>query len=920
MRAPFSTVFSAKRLIGRKFSDPDITNKATKPLIQVDYKGETNEFTPEEIRRRGGEEGGEEWGDARWGVQREGRREREERLWRWQRARARSWRALSVFESSELPAYSTAPRPPSPPHAARAADADYQTAEMNSVPPARDLERPHLAHHTASSGPLEQAKLAVEVAARAAAKHAVPGCPASDRLIQAHSSSPSPRSTASGASTSPTAAVHSPQTSPASSCPPKQDVLTVETASLLSSSPSLPPRSGSPPTPATSPSPTSPTPSGRPSSHLSTTTAIIPEAYTFYRSPLLTPSREYWFAHRADPIPRLLPPSIFSRVDPFTFAIESALYPCSSQSDPDPRVGVEPFWFKSWTPFLLALEPHEWRNIGLMQRLEKECWEGAWATRKEKEDAKERWRMRIRGCFDSSPHGENVASPFPQQHEENAPAASSAGEADGQVGVEDAEQADRQNGDAEQADRQNGANGEVVDEPTAAPAASPAADEPQDGDDLAPPVPLVASSSADASAAEGDTETSSAETVEMSPAPTAGEITGEGASEPSSPTPTPTAPAPAAARKPLAPGTGAKPAAPGTKPAGAPLRKVVGAAVGSVKPSASSAPARRPLSSSVSRPSTSYPPSTAGTTSTTGGVQKVSAPPSASASAAPRAVRSSLSSSTSGPRPAGRIVNTARVAPSAAAAEKPTAGVRAAKSPAPPPSTATGTSSAPSTTARRPLVSSTSSAAAPRARPSAATAPASGIARPGSSASVCSSGTTDTARPTATAGAAPGANGTTGVRKPAVSSSSTAPASATGAAQPTPGASAAAEKVKDLEVQLSAAQASLAAKESELARLQASLEEAMSTSSNEVETLRAEVESLKAKEGELEQLRREVERLRETEARKESEVDGRVERARREAREAKSALEALEAQGGDGEDAKKDVEEKVATSVVRRRR
>ncbi|GAA5936473.1 hypothetical protein JCM10213_000329 [Rhodosporidiobolus nylandii] len=827
MRAPFSTVFSAKRLIGRKFSDPD---------VQSDMKP-------------------------------------------------------------------------------RAADADYQTAEMNSVPPARDLERPHLAHHTASSGPLEQAKLAVEVAARAAAKHAVPGCPASDRLIQAHSSSPSPRSTASGASTSPTAAVHSPQTSPASSCPPKQDVLTVETASLLSSSPSLPPRSGSPPTPATSPSPTSPTPSGRPSSHLSTTTAIIPEAYTFYRSPLLTPSREYWFAHRADPIPRLLPPSIFSRVDPFTFAIESALYPCSSQSDPDPRVGVEPFWFKSWTPFLLALEPHEWRNIGLMQRLEKECWEGAWATRKEKEDAKERWRMRIRGCFDSSPHGENVASPFPQQHEENAPAASSAGEADGQVGVEDAEQADRQNGDAEQADRQNGANGEVVDEPTAAPAASPAADEPQDGDDLAPPVPLVASSSADASAAEGDTETSSAETVEMSPAPTAGEITGEGASEPSSPTPTPTAPAPAAARKPLAPGTGAKPAAPGTKPAGAPLRKVVGAAVGSVKPSASSAPARRPLSSSVSRPSTSYPPSTAGTTSTTGGVQKVSAPPSASASAAPRADSQYCE---------GRSLRRCRRAglPSifGLAKEKPTAGVRAAKSPAPPPSTATGTSSAPSTTARRPLVSSTSSAAAPRARPSAATAPASGIARPGSSASVCSSGTTDTARPTATAGAAPGANGTTGVRKPAVSSSSTAPASATGAAQPTPGASAAAEKVKDLEVQLSAAQASLAAKESELARLQASLEEAMSTSSNEVETLRAEVESLKAKEGELEQLRREVERLRETEARKESEVDGRVERARREAREAKSALEALEAQGGDGEDAKKDVEEKVATSVVRRRR
>ncbi|GAA6017668.1 hypothetical protein JCM10207_001244 [Rhodosporidiobolus poonsookiae] len=57
---PHNTVFDAKRLIGRKFSDPDvqsdmkhwpfkIIDKATKPIIQVDYKGETKEFTPEEI-------------------------------------------------------------------------------------------------------------------------------------------------------------------------------------------------------------------------------------------------------------------------------------------------------------------------------------------------------------------------------------------------------------------------------------------------------------------------------------------------------------------------------------------------------------------------------------------------------------------------------------------------------------------------------------------------------------------------------------------------------------------------------------------------------------------------------------------------------------------------------------------------------
>ncbi|GAA5976431.1 hypothetical protein JCM11641_006008 [Rhodosporidiobolus odoratus] len=57
---PYNTVFDAKRLIGRKFADSDvqsdikhwpfkIIDKATKPIIQVDYKGETKEFTPEEI-------------------------------------------------------------------------------------------------------------------------------------------------------------------------------------------------------------------------------------------------------------------------------------------------------------------------------------------------------------------------------------------------------------------------------------------------------------------------------------------------------------------------------------------------------------------------------------------------------------------------------------------------------------------------------------------------------------------------------------------------------------------------------------------------------------------------------------------------------------------------------------------------------
>ncbi|GMG20085.1 unnamed protein product [Ambrosiozyma monospora] len=57
---PANTVFDAKRLIGRKFDDAEVqgdvkhfpfkvVNKAGKPQIQVDFKGETKVFTPEEI-------------------------------------------------------------------------------------------------------------------------------------------------------------------------------------------------------------------------------------------------------------------------------------------------------------------------------------------------------------------------------------------------------------------------------------------------------------------------------------------------------------------------------------------------------------------------------------------------------------------------------------------------------------------------------------------------------------------------------------------------------------------------------------------------------------------------------------------------------------------------------------------------------
>lgn len=57
---PSNTVFDAKRLIGRRFDDPSVqsdmkhwpftvTNQGGKPKIQVDYKGETKTFFPEEI-------------------------------------------------------------------------------------------------------------------------------------------------------------------------------------------------------------------------------------------------------------------------------------------------------------------------------------------------------------------------------------------------------------------------------------------------------------------------------------------------------------------------------------------------------------------------------------------------------------------------------------------------------------------------------------------------------------------------------------------------------------------------------------------------------------------------------------------------------------------------------------------------------
>ncbi|KAK7948352.1 uncharacterized protein PG986_009238 [Apiospora aurea] len=57
---PSNTVFDAKRLIGRKFADQEVQadmkhfpfkviDKAGKPVVEVEYKGETKNFTPEEI-------------------------------------------------------------------------------------------------------------------------------------------------------------------------------------------------------------------------------------------------------------------------------------------------------------------------------------------------------------------------------------------------------------------------------------------------------------------------------------------------------------------------------------------------------------------------------------------------------------------------------------------------------------------------------------------------------------------------------------------------------------------------------------------------------------------------------------------------------------------------------------------------------
>lgn len=57
---PSNTVFDAKRLIGKKFNDEkvqsdmkhftyDVINQGGKPMIQVEFKGETKVFAPEEI-------------------------------------------------------------------------------------------------------------------------------------------------------------------------------------------------------------------------------------------------------------------------------------------------------------------------------------------------------------------------------------------------------------------------------------------------------------------------------------------------------------------------------------------------------------------------------------------------------------------------------------------------------------------------------------------------------------------------------------------------------------------------------------------------------------------------------------------------------------------------------------------------------
>jgi L1 cell adhesion molecule like protein len=58
---PNNTIFDAKRLIGRRFDDATVqadmkhwpftvvSGAGSKPMLQVDYKGETKTFAPEEI-------------------------------------------------------------------------------------------------------------------------------------------------------------------------------------------------------------------------------------------------------------------------------------------------------------------------------------------------------------------------------------------------------------------------------------------------------------------------------------------------------------------------------------------------------------------------------------------------------------------------------------------------------------------------------------------------------------------------------------------------------------------------------------------------------------------------------------------------------------------------------------------------------
>jgi len=60
---PYNTVFDAKRLIGRKFAEPEVQadmkhwpfkviDKDSKPVIQVEYRGEQKQFVSEFIPPR----------------------------------------------------------------------------------------------------------------------------------------------------------------------------------------------------------------------------------------------------------------------------------------------------------------------------------------------------------------------------------------------------------------------------------------------------------------------------------------------------------------------------------------------------------------------------------------------------------------------------------------------------------------------------------------------------------------------------------------------------------------------------------------------------------------------------------------------------------------------------------------------------